>query len=225
MTILLVDSDKKALDLAMRRFTQRPFAVTVSLHSSANDAIRFSMCHDVDMVFTRDVLMDMTGQELVANKVRMLSLMGGCFNSRTRREFNVRFDVLSARYVFDNWPTDIIVSPWELGARIFFRAEVLQGLRYASPHPLDVAYRNFLQMPYDRECWDLTSVIAGVDGCNGQFHTSRKGYVEVSDDGVTVFVPDPDGKVTVLSVSEDRRKDLEAFIENMIIIAPEKYEP
>lgn len=65
MTILLVDSDKKALDLAMRRFTQRPFAVTVSLHSSANDAIRFSMCHDVDMVFTRDVLVDMTGQELI----------------------------------------------------------------------------------------------------------------------------------------------------------------
>ena len=49
----------------MRRFTQRPFAVTVSLHSSANDAIRFSMCHDVDMVFTRDVLVDMTGQELI----------------------------------------------------------------------------------------------------------------------------------------------------------------
>lgn len=172
-----------------------------------------------------DETSDMTGQELVANKVRILSLMGGCFNSSTRREFNVRFDVLSARYVFDNWPTDIIVSPWELGARIFFRAEVLQSLRYASPHPLDVAYRNFLQMPYDRECWDLTSVIAGVDGCNGQFHTSRKGHVEVSDDGVTVFVPDPDGKVTVLSVPEDRRKDLETFIENMISITPEKYVP
>lgn len=65
MTILLVDSDKKALDREMRRFTQRPFAVTVSLHSSANDAIRFFMCHDVDMVFTRVVLADMTGRELV----------------------------------------------------------------------------------------------------------------------------------------------------------------
>ena len=66
MTILLVDSDKKALDLEMRRFTQqRPFAVTVSLHSSGDDAIRFSMCHDVDMVFTRAVLSDMTGRETV----------------------------------------------------------------------------------------------------------------------------------------------------------------
>lgn len=46
MTILLVDSDKKALDREMWRFTQRPFAVTVSLHSSGDDAIRFSMCHD-----------------------------------------------------------------------------------------------------------------------------------------------------------------------------------
>lgn len=65
MTILLVDSDKKALDREMRRFTQRPFAVTVSLHSSADDAIRFSMSHDVDLVFTRAVLPDMTGRELV----------------------------------------------------------------------------------------------------------------------------------------------------------------
>lgn len=65
MTILLVDSDKNALDREMLRFTQRPFAVTVSLHSSANDAIRFSMCHDVDIVFTRAVLEDMTGKELV----------------------------------------------------------------------------------------------------------------------------------------------------------------
>ena len=65
MTILLVDSDKKALDREMRRFTQRPSAVTVSLHSSADDAIRFSIYHDVDMVFTRAVLADMTGRELV----------------------------------------------------------------------------------------------------------------------------------------------------------------
>ena len=65
MIILLVDSDKEALDREMRRFMARPFAVTVSLHSSADDAICFSMCHDVDMVFTREVLKDMTGRELV----------------------------------------------------------------------------------------------------------------------------------------------------------------
>ena len=72
MTILLVDSDKEALDREMRCFTQRPSAVTVSLHSSADDAIRFSMCHDVDMVFTRAVLKDMTGRELV-EKIRQIN--------------------------------------------------------------------------------------------------------------------------------------------------------
>ena len=71
MTILLVDSDKKALDREMWRFTQRPFAVTVSLHGSGDDAIRFSMCHDVDMVFTRAMLSDMTGRELV-EKIRQI---------------------------------------------------------------------------------------------------------------------------------------------------------
>ena len=65
MTILLVDSDKEALERETKRMTEQQLAITASLHSSADDAIKFARYHDVDAVFTRDVLADMTGQELV----------------------------------------------------------------------------------------------------------------------------------------------------------------
>lgn len=65
MTILLVDSDKEALERETKRLTEQQSAITVSLYSSADDAIKFAMYHDVDVVFTREVLAEMTGQELV----------------------------------------------------------------------------------------------------------------------------------------------------------------
>ena len=65
MTILLVDSDKNALDWETKRLMQQQYAATISLYSNAEDAIRFVRHHDVDLLFTRSVLVDMTGQELI----------------------------------------------------------------------------------------------------------------------------------------------------------------
>ena len=65
MTILLVDSDKKALDREATRLANHQSLAMVILHSNANDAVRFAMYHDVDAVFTRTILTEMTGQELI----------------------------------------------------------------------------------------------------------------------------------------------------------------
>ncbi|MGI5958410.1 MAG: hypothetical protein ACOX60_03205 [Massiliimalia sp.] len=65
MTILLVDSDKTALDREAKRMVIHQSVAMIFLHSSAKDAIRFAMYHDVDLVFTRSVLTEMSGQELI----------------------------------------------------------------------------------------------------------------------------------------------------------------
>lgn len=65
MTILLVDSDKTALDREAKRMVNHQSAAMIFLHSSAKDAVRFAMYHDVDLVFTRSVLAEMSGQELI----------------------------------------------------------------------------------------------------------------------------------------------------------------
>ena len=103
---------------------------------------------------------ELPGRELVARKVRLLTMMGGNFDGQRRREFNIRIDIPAARAVFDRWPTDILVSPWEVGGQIFYRCAALDKISYAAQHPLKMAYASYLPLPYDRECWDQTAVMA-----------------------------------------------------------------
>ncbi len=77
MTVLLVDSDKQALDREAKRLAGRQSGMMVVLHSSANDAIKFAMYHEVDVVFTRSVLAEMTGRELI-EKIRRFKPEAEC---------------------------------------------------------------------------------------------------------------------------------------------------
>lgn len=70
MTILLVDSDKRALDREAQRLSRRQSGIVVVLHSSAADAEKFAMQHDVDIVYVREKLDEMSGQELVRRILR-----------------------------------------------------------------------------------------------------------------------------------------------------------
>lgn len=70
MTILLVDSDKRALDREAQRLSRRQSGIVVVLHSSAADAEKFAMHHDVDIVYVREKLDEMSGQELVRRILR-----------------------------------------------------------------------------------------------------------------------------------------------------------
>ncbi len=70
MTILLVDSDKRALDREAKRLADQQSAAMVVLHSNANDALKFAMYHDVHIVFTRPALVEMSGQELIEKILR-----------------------------------------------------------------------------------------------------------------------------------------------------------
>lgn len=70
MTILLVDSDKRALDREAQRLSRRQSGIVVVLHSSAVDAEKFAMHHDVDIVYVREKLDEMSGQELVRRILR-----------------------------------------------------------------------------------------------------------------------------------------------------------
>ena len=70
MTILLVDSDKRALDREAQRLSRRQSGIVVVLHSSAADAEKCAMHHDVDIVYVREKLDEMSGQELVRRILR-----------------------------------------------------------------------------------------------------------------------------------------------------------
>jgi inosine-uridine nucleoside N-ribohydrolase len=148
---------------------------------------------------------------LAAKKVRLLVMMAGDF-SGGQPEFNVRVDVPAAQRVFREWPSPVVVSGFEIGKDILFRASTVErGFAYVERHPVAEAYRAYKKMPYDRPSWDLTAVLYAVRPDGGYFSLSEGGTVEVDGRGATTFHASPGGRHRYLTASaEQRARALEA---------------
>jgi hypothetical protein len=140
----------------------------------------------------------LNGRELVAQKVRLLSLMAGAFQTvnwnNRHLEYNVRLDVPAAQKLAREWPTALVWSGFEIGVAAAFPHIVIeQDLDYAPHHPLKEAYYLYNPPPHDRPTWDPTAVLYAVYPDRGYFDLSPAGTVVVDDDAGTVFRPSKDG--------------------------------
>lgn len=147
----------------------------------------------------------LTGRELINRKVSRLVMMAGRF-SDNESEYNVVEDIPSAQKVFDEWPTPIVTSPWELGVQVCYPATSIESdFGWAPRHPVVEAYEAYMQMPYDRPCWDPTAVLYAVEG-DSLFTVSEPGRITVSSDGRTTFTADATAEYPrqVLSVTPEQ---------------------
>ena len=141
------------------------------------------------------------GKELAAKKVEKLVVMGGTFLSVPivfeekiqYVEWNILQDVGAARYVADNWPTELVYSPFELGYDI----QTGRNLPKGSPARRCYDIRSGLT----RSSWDLCAAYYGARGCGDIFSLSERGAVIVKEDGKTEFIPKQDGRHRVLRQS------------------------
>jgi inosine-uridine nucleoside N-ribohydrolase len=148
-----------------------------------------------------DKYSDLNGMQLVAKKVKLLSAMAGNFSMPKKKEFNIKSDADAARKVFANWPTTIYISPFAVGSSIRFPAAAIEeNLGFKSFHPLVTAYKEYLEMPYDRQTWDLTSVLMAVEPNYfnligpGKMHVDDEGFTrfELSENGMHYYIDTPD---------------------------------
>jgi inosine-uridine nucleoside N-ribohydrolase len=153
------------------------------------------------------------GRDLVRRKVRLLSLMAGDFE-REQAEYNVKTDIDSAQVLAREWPSPMVWSGFEVGRTIRFPARsILNNFGWAERHPVVDAYQVFRQMPYDRETWDLTSVLYAAMPESGYFGLSQQGEVSVDEKGITTFRARPGGRSRYLKADEAQRpRALEAMI-------------
>ena len=154
------------------------------------------------------------GKPLVARKVRLLSAMAGNFQE-AKPEYNVQQDIPSAKVVFQQWPSPVVFSGWEIGAQLLFPATAVeQGFAWAPFHPVADAYRAYKKMPYDRPSWDLTSVLYAVRPSGRYFSLSPAGRVLVDERGVTRFREEPGGPHRYLILDPAQKaRTLEALVE------------
>lgn len=146
-----------------------------------------------------DAASPLGGRELIAKKVKVLSIMAGAFQTvswDTRHlEYNVVKDIPAAQALAKGWPTPVIWSGYEIGVEAAFPHVVIeQDLNYVKHHPLKESYILYNPPPHDRPTWDPTSLLVAVLPDRGYFGLSPAGTVTVEDNGATWFRPARDGK-------------------------------
>ena len=157
--------------------------VTVGFLTNLNDLLR-SQADDISKL---------TGEELVRKKVKSFVSMAGRFPEG--REFNIHRHAEASKFVFDNWPGEIIFTGWEIGSNIYTGLDLIKSEIQNSP--VRDVFRISIPMSAEdslgRMSWDETAVLIGVYGTEGFFDVSR-GRIIVNDNGSNKWENDPSGK-------------------------------
>ncbi|MBK5720653.1 nucleoside hydrolase [Dysgonomonas sp. Marseille-P4677] len=167
----------------------------------------------------------LTGKELVAKKIKLTSIMAGHFVENPFAEYNVNKDISAARKVFEEWPTLIAVSPFEVGIEINYPATSIENdFNWGVPHPMVEAYKVYQKMPYDRPTWDLTSVLYAVETDTKYMNESPRGIITIDEKGISHFKEDPNGKHYYFKVTPEQAETIKNHFVKLISQKPAKYQ-
>jgi inosine-uridine nucleoside N-ribohydrolase len=162
------------------------------------------------------------GRDLIARKVRLLSIMGGAFPPLLA-EYNIKIDLAASTKLFSEWPTEVLASGFEIGEAVLYPAASIENdFNYVEHHPVADAYRAYKTMPYDRQTWDLTAVLSAVRPGRGYFNLSPRGTIRVDEGGFTRFTPDEKGKHRFLILTEPQRERVQEALVQLASQPPGK---
>ncbi|MBW3622512.1 MAG: nucleoside hydrolase [Armatimonadetes bacterium] len=157
------------------------------------------------------------GAALVAQKVKHLVVMGGAFPKG--REFNLVEAGPAAAYSLSNWPTPIVFSGFEIGARVFTGALLEKN---DPKSPVREAYRLYFGGAFKgRESWDQTAVLYAVRGLHNYWTAETEGYMHVFPDGSNEWRKAPDRDHAYLKESMPPAS-VAAIIQDLMTLPPMK---
>lgn len=168
-----------------------------------------------------DEFSPLTGKELITKKVKQLVCMAARFDKEmgSFKEFNVVKDSAASKTAFDNWPTPIIFSGFEVGVKILTGLPIVNSSITNSPVK-DVFARSIPLDPNDkngRMSWDETAVLVAIRGYEKYFDTI-KGKIICNMDGSNGW--DSRGSRDVYLTAKMPVPDLEKVINDLIMHQP-----
>lgn len=167
-----------------------------------------------------DSICPLSGKDLILKKVKKLVSMAGKFPSGS--EYNVHMDSTASAYVYENWPTPVILSGFEIGEKIHTGLRVMK-MDVAQSPVKDVFRMNIPMTEEDkngRMSWDETAVLIAVYGTEG-FFDRVTGTIMVNPDGSNSWVNSPTGKHTYV-VQKMPVDQMIRFIEDRMMHQPLK---
>ncbi len=164
----------------------------------------------------------LTGKELVEQKVKLLSVMAGSFGENAIQEFNVRTDIEGAKMVFEEWPTNIVVTPFEAGIAVEYPYHSIENdfSWSEAKHPMIESYKVYTEMPHNRPTWDLISVLYAIEPSSEFFSESEKGRVAIDEKGYSSFVGDKKGKHAFLTINPTQAEKVKAHFVKILSRKP-----
>ncbi|WP_217447622.1 nucleoside hydrolase [Maribellus comscasis] len=176
-----------------------------------------------------DQISPLTGMELVQKKVKQLVSMAGDFKEG-KDACNILLDVQSGKYVFENWPTKIIISGGEIGRSIRTGDRLVKTKTKNNPvkDAYEIAFiedrldtvSNYKYRKGGRSSYDQTAVLVAVRGVRNYFDM-ESGTMVVKDRAVIDWIPDENGNHYRL-IDKMPKRDLAVIIEDLMIQKPAK---
>ncbi|MBQ7335931.1 MAG: nucleoside hydrolase [Clostridia bacterium] len=161
-----------------------------------------------------DEISPLDGISLLHEKCAKLVVMAGKFQEDELgvrdADWNIKWDVPSAKKMFADCPVPIVMLPSETGT------DMITGKRemelYGESTPLTKAFFQFPWAKDGRHSWDPATAVYAVEGKKEFLKESAPGNLVITNTGVTYFEPDPRGNITLLSMncagkSEQKAKD------------------
>lgn len=141
-----------------------------------------------------DEYSELNGLDLVKTKVKQLVAMAGAFPEGS--EFNVNQHAQASVNTFSNWPTPILFSGFEIGAKIFTGGKVAAR---DDDGPVTKAYQFNLKTytkngETNRQSWDQTTVLIAVRNPEDYFYVNGPGKFIVDEKGTNTWDPTMDSR-------------------------------
>ncbi len=164
----------------------------------------------------------LSGKELVAKKVKKLVAMAGGFPEGN--EFNVNQHATASAYVFQNWPTPILFSGFEIGVKIMTGHKVATLGTKGSP--VQWAYQYCLsnyenKQSENRNSWDQTAVLCAVRNPQDYFYVIGKGTFICNSDGSNSWNPDKNSNHSFL-VHKYPYQKIAGILDDLMLYEPKQ---
>ena len=162
----------------------------------------------------------LSGMELVKKKVKCWVAMAGRFPEGG--EFNVNKHPEASFYVFQNWPTTILFSGFEIGVSIMTGCKLAD--EGSADNPLAWAYRYNLdtyesKKSEKRNSWDQAAVLCAIRNPKKYFYVNGPGKFIIFENGQNAWDPDTNANHYFLSHKYPYQKIADVIDELMM------YEP
>lgn len=169
----------------------------------------------------------LNGEALVKQKVKQWVCMGGIFPQGKfpdgGGEYNLMWDTAASARAINDWPTPIVFSGFEIGARIKVGARLRET---PEANPVRACYQHYNGLN-NREAWDLTAVLYAVRGASNYWTLSEPGFCLMHQrvsHGYNEWIPSPGQRHRYL-IQKMPPEELGRVIEDLLIQPPRSGNP